>query len=397
MVVRHLREGLVMADTAGEVLDWNPAALRLLGFDDPDEGRSRLREFGEIFRLSTLDGKELPPENWPLARVRRGEQFDGIELRVRRLDRDWERIFSYSGIQAGEIGARRLVFLTLTDITARKEAEILLRNTNELLEHRVAERTEELRAALGRAEAADRVKSAFLATMSHELRTPLNSIIGFTGIVLQGLAGPLNPEQNKQLGMVRNSARHLLDLINDVLDLSKIEAGQLQVQAEPFDLPAAIGRVTALVQPMAQKKSLTLAAQVAPEIGAMTGDRRRVEQILLNLLSNAIKFTEQGGVTLEATPEPAWQPDPARAAVPAVRLAVRDTGIGIKPEDLATLFQPFRQIDTGLSRHHDGTGLGLAICRRLASLMGGEISATSTWEQGSTFTVILPLQPPANP
>ena len=243
-----------------------------------------------------------------------------------------------------------------------------------------------------RAEAADRIKSAFLATMSHELRTPLNSIIGFTGIVLQGLAGPLNPEQTKQLGMVRGSARHLLELINDVLDISKIEAGQLEVRAEPFDLPALIERVTASVKPLVEKKGLALTTNIPPELQEMVSDRRRVEQILLNLLNNALKFTDQGGVTLTVEMVAGFQPSPAAPPRPAVRMRVADTGIGIKPEDLALLFQPFRQLDTGLTRQHDGTGLGLAICRRLAGLLGGEISARSEWQHGSEFTVILPLQ-----
>src|SRR5690606_13307535 len=132
---------------------------------------------------------------------------------------------------------------------------------------------------------------AFLATMSHELRTPLNSILGFTGILLQGLAGDLNPEQAKQLGMVRGSARHLLDLINDVLDLSKIEAGQLQVRAESFDLPGSIERVIAAVGPLAQGKQLRLTSEIGPGLAEMVSDRRRIEQILINLLNNAIKFT----------------------------------------------------------------------------------------------------------
>jgi PAS domain S-box-containing protein len=278
------------------------------------------------------------------------------------------------------------IFVLSIDISERKEAEAALLELYANLEHKVAERTEELQAALVRAEAADRLKSAFLATMSHELRTPLNSIIGFTGIVLQGLAGPLNAEQTKQLGMVRGSARHLLELINDVLDLSKIEAGQLQVRAEPFDLAESVSRVVASVRPLAEKKGLELVARVAEAPTGMIGDRRRVEQVLLNLLNNAIKFTEHGCVTLVVDRHEG-----------AARLRVTDTGIGIKPEDLATLFQPFRQIDTGLARQHEGTGLGLVICRRLATLMGGEITATSEWARGSDFTVLLPLEPRVTP
>ncbi|MBN8422412.1 MAG: PAS domain S-box protein [Verrucomicrobia bacterium] len=287
------------------------------------------------------------------------------------------------------------VFLLSIDITERHQAEMALRELNESLEAKVATRTTELEAARVRAEAADRLKSAFLATMSHELRTPLNSIIGFTGILLQGLAGPLNAEQSKQLGMVRTSARHLLELINDVLDLSKIEAGQLELRATSFDLRASIERVTATVKPLAAAKELTLTTVLSPALATMESDQRRVDQILLNLLNNAIKFTDQGHVTLTTEPVLDFQPSPEQPPQPAVRLSVSDTGIGIKPEDLCKLFQPFRQIDSGLTRQHEGTGLGLAICRRLTTLLGGEISAASEWSKGSTFTVILPLQAPA--
>ncbi len=283
------------------------------------------------------------------------------------------------------------------DITERKRAGAALRELTASLERKVAERTEELEAARLRAEAADRIKSAFLATMSHELRTPLNSIIGFTGILLQELAGPLNEEQRKQLGMVRSSARHLLDLINDVLDISKIEAGQLEVRPEPFALPDAVAHVVSLVRHQAERKGLSLAYQIDGELGTVVSDRRRVEQILLNLITNAVKFTERGRVEVRVDRQEGYRRVKEEPAVAAMRIRVSDTGIGIREEDLACLFQPFRQIDTGLSRQHEGTGLGLAICRRLASLLGGEVSAASVQGQGSEFTVILPIEPPGQP
>lgn len=282
------------------------------------------------------------------------------------------------------------VFMLSIDITERHRAEQALRALNESLEHTVAERTAELQTARLRAESADRLKSAFLATMSHELRTPLNSIIGFTGIVLQELAGPLNAEQAKQLGMVRSSARHLLDLINDVLDISKIEAGQLDIRQEHFDLRAAMVRMVDVVRPLAEQKQLALEAVLDPKVGVFHGDRRRIEQILLNLLNNAVKFTEKGGVVLRAD-------FASFEGGERLRVRVSDTGIGIAPEDVASLFQPFRQIDTGLTRQHEGTGLGLAICRRLSALMGGTITVESRPGEGSTFTLLLPRLPEAAP
>jgi signal transduction histidine kinase len=247
------------------------------------------------------------------------------------------------------------------------------------LERIVEARTLELRAAKDAAESADRLKSAFLATMSHELRTPLNSIIGFTGVLLQELAGPLNPEQKKQMGMVRGSASHLLELINDVLDLSRIEAGQLQVAREPLDLGSIARKAVQTVQPLASRKGLQLACE-AQEHLTITSDGRRVQQILMNLLSNAIKFTEAGEVRLRV-----------ECLADAVRIQVSDTGIGIAPGDLGRLFRPFSQIDSGLTRKYEGTGLGLSICRRLCDLLGGTIEAASAPGQGSCFTVTLPL------
>ncbi|WP_310600931.1 PAS domain S-box protein [Desulfobulbus sp.] len=249
----------------------------------------------------------------------------------------------------------------IEDITAEREA------------------TEQLRQALEAAQEADRVKTIFLASMSHELRTPLNSIIGFTGILSQGLAGPLNPEQHKQLGMVQKSARHLLALINDVLDISKINAGQLELVEREFALRPSIEKTVKLIAPLAEEKGVELRVDIAEEVGKIVTDQRRLEQVMLNLLNNAIKFTEQGWVSMAC-----------RQEGDGYLLTVTDSGIGMRADELPRLFKPFYQVDSGLARKHEGSGLGLSICKKIVEMMGGDIGVASEWGQGSTFTVRLP-------
>jgi PAS domain S-box-containing protein len=367
-------DGILIADSRSYYLDANPSVCRMLGY--PRE---------ELIGLHASDivVHEEHPEVTVALDVVHGGQAYNRELRFRRKDGS---VFP-AEVMATQMPDGRLLGV-IRDVTRRKLAELALRELNETLELKVAARTAELEQALVRAESADRLKSAFLATMSHELRTPLNSIIGFTGIVLQGLAGPLTAEQTKQLGMVRGSARHLLELINDVLDLSKIEAEQLQIHAEPFDLAAVLERVVASVAPLAQKKGLTLDLALPSALCTLLSDRRRVEQIILNLINNAIKFTERGSVRVSAEAVEAWGPH----GTPGVRVSVTDTGSGLKPEHLSKLFQPFSQIDTGLARQHEGTGLGLVICRRLATLLGGQIDVESEWTKGSTFSLTLPVR-----
>jgi PAS domain S-box-containing protein len=368
---------LYLYDEYGQFLRWNRSFETVTGYAAHEIERMHPTEF---FRACDR----------PLLTTRIKEVFDKGEASVEAplLAKSGKTThFLLTGRRIVFEGKSCLVGVGI-DISERKRAEEALRELNESLERKVAERTAELQIALARAQAADQIKSAFLATMSHELRTPLNSIIGFSGIMLQGLAGDLNAEQKKQLGMVRGSARHLLALINDVLDISKIEAGELEVCFKAFDIKASIERIVASIVPLAEKKHLALSADLKDLPDEFISDQRRVEQMLLNLLSNAVKFTEKGTVTLSTE----FSARLAGRKGAALMIRVADTGIGIQAEHLSTLFQAFRQIDVGISRQHEGTGLGLAISRRLADRLGGEIRVESQFGRGSVFTLILPCE-----
>jgi signal transduction histidine kinase len=229
-------------------------------------------------------------------------------------------------------------------------------------------------------EVANKHKSAFLASMSHELRTPLNAIIGFSEVLLAKLFGELNAKQEDYLKDIHGSGKHLLNLINDVLDLSKVEAGRMDLEPSRFDLPAALGDAMTLIRERAMKHGIQLGLDVAPELGQITADERKFKQILLNLLSNAVKFTPDGGrVDVTATHVDG-----------AVRIAVRDTGIGIAPGDQEAVFEEFRQVGADYTSKAEGTGLGLALTRRFVELHGGRIWLTSEPGKGSTFFFTIP-------
>ncbi len=239
---------------------------------------------------------------------------------------------------------------------------------------------EELSASNAQLMQASRLKSQFLASMSHELRTPLNSIIGFSKVMLNRLDGDLTERQETYIRSVHNSGTHLLQLINGILDFSRIEAGKLEMMSEELDIHELIDECIESSMPLARGKQLKLEKNVPLELPRLVADRTKVKQILLNLLSNAIKFTAQGRVAVSVQAEPG-----------AVRVKVSDTGIGIRAEDLARLFEPFQQLDNPVTRGAGGTGLGLAISKKFVELHGGRIWAESRESQGSTFHFTLPL------
>jgi PAS domain S-box-containing protein len=264
---------------------------------------------------------------------------------------------------------------TCTDVTERKR-EAGLRRDKEA------------------AEEANRAKTKFLAKMSHELRTPLNAVIGMSKMLSTQRFGELNAKQADYLADITRSGEHLLALINDILDLAKVEAGRMELHPEPFSLHAVVAEAVTSLRPLAEGKRLALALQTPPNDGELATDPARLKQILYNLLSNAIKFTPEGGAVtvtcqwLAGTQPGAAAADSAGAA--AVRLEVRDTGIGIAPQDQAVIWQEFRQLKGGLAANTEGTGLGLALTRRLAHLLGGRVGLESQVGAGSTFWVVLP-------
>jgi signal transduction histidine kinase len=229
-------------------------------------------------------------------------------------------------------------------------------------------------------EAASRHKSEFLANMSHELRTPLNAIIGFSEVLVQNMFGELNAKQAEYLQDILESGRHLLSLINDILDLSKVEAGRMELELSEFDLPNAVETALILVRERAARRGITLGSTVDEQLGAVHGDERKVKQVLLNLLSNAVKFTPDGGrIDVHA----AWREEEAE-------ISVVDTGVGIAPEDQDAVFEEFRQVG-GAEKKAEGTGLGLALSRKFIELHGGRIWVKSQVGQGSTFAFTLPF------
>lgn len=257
-----------------------------------------------------------------------------------------------------------LVTAAIRDVTERKRFEQQLREKNDELER------------------ANLAKDRFLASMSHELRTPLNAILGFTGTILMKLPGPLTPDQEKQLRTIQNSARHLLSLINDLLDLAKIESGKVELHIETVACASVLEEVATTLRPLAEAKSLRFLVTIPEAKITMQTDRRALNQILLNLTNNAIKFTDTGTIQIGFS-----QRQNNGATGKLTEISVTDTGVGMKAEEQTRLFQAFEQLDTNSTRRYEGTGLGLYLSQKLAGLLGGRIDFESVYGQGSRFTL----------
>ncbi|WP_224241566.1 PAS domain-containing sensor histidine kinase [Hyalangium gracile] len=245
----------------------------------------------------------------------------------------------------------------------------------------LAEQNEKLRRQALQLEQASAAKSQFLANMSHEFRTPLNAILGYTSMLLQGVNGEMTPQQKRNLGRIDSNGRHLLQVINEILDITRIEAGRMPLNETDFMLPELIQEVMAEMDPIIARTKLAVSTSLEPELPELHSDRQKVKQIVLNLLSNALKFTHEGSVQVIAAYE---------LATSTVTISVKDTGIGIAPEHQEKIFEDFQQVDSSPTRAYGGTGLGLSICRRLAAMMGGRVTVQSGLSQGSNFTLHLP-------
>jgi signal transduction histidine kinase len=245
----------------------------------------------------------------------------------------------------------------------------------------LAEQNEKLRRQALQLEQASAAKSQFLANMSHEFRTPLNAILGYTNMLLQGVSGEMTPQQKRNLQRIDSNGRHLLQVINEILDITRIEAGRMPLNLSDFALPELVQEVMAELDPIVARTKLSVSAALSPELPQVHSDRQKVKQIVLNLLSNALKFTHEGSVQVAAEYD---------LGTSMVKICVKDTGIGIAPEHQEKIFEDFQQVDSSPTRAYGGTGLGLSICRRLATMMGGRVSVQSVLGQGSTFTLHLP-------
>jgi PAS domain S-box-containing protein len=364
---RNNPDAIFVVDASSRIVDANPAATALTGLSRD----ALLRE--DLSELTCDDTRE--PLSSALAALRKDGAVHRPEIRFRTVgDRGLTTELH------GTTLAPELWQILARDIEARLEAEAMLRALNDQLEEKVTARTRELEGANTKLAHAGRMKDEFLANMSHELRTPLNSVLGLADALLEGVFGAVDEQKQQILETMRSSGHHLLELINDILDLSKIEAGRLELDLRSVSVIEVCQTSLRMVRPMALKKRVGSWMRTDPGFTVVVTDERRLKQMLVNLLANAVKFTPTGGqVGLEA-----WSDGPN------VFFSVSDTGIGISPPDLRRIFEPFTQIDSSLSRQHEGTGLGLALVRKLAELQGGHIDVDSAPQRGSRFTVVLP-------
>ena len=386
MIIDSVADPIIVTDPEGDIVLMNEPAERMFTVprNPGDVAQRRVRANGA--HLTSFVSNVL---------TRSGESRYRGELQL--TDPVSGRAAPVEGL-AGQIlseqGELIWVVTILHDLTEAIEKARLyeqLKEASAELERKVqeatgelAEQNELLRRQHIALEQASALKSQFLANMSHEFRTPLNAILGYTHMLLHGVSGAVTDIQRKSLSRIDSNSRHLLALINDILDITRIEAGRMPLTLTRFAIPELVNEVMAELEPIIKRSNLEVVARISGKLPMLRSDRSKVKQIVLNLLSNALKFTPSGTVTIKVSQNVAAQ---------TITVGVTDTGVGIAPEDQAKVFEDFRQLDSSPARGYGGTGLGLSICRRLSHMLGGTIELNSEVGRGSTFLLSLPVKP----
>lgn len=391
-VIEDSPDMIITTDTEGNIVEFNKGAEEMLGYKRGEvigTPAERLYQDGVERRrvLEIVEEKGKVTNYETRLKARDGNALD-VSLTLSQLRDGLGNIIGTVGISRdiSEIKRKREELLSLNK--KLQETSLALEAARSDLERKVEERTSELREANERLiesniriKEADRLKSEFMANMSHELRTPLNAVIGFSELLLDGIDGEVNEVQSTDLTHIHDSGVHLLGIINDILDLSKIEAGKMDLLKEEVDMSGIVGGVVSVAKTLVKGKDVNIVSKIDERLPMMMADGKRVKQIILNLISNAAKFTEEGEIAIKAEPSGNGH----------ILISVRDTGIGIKEEDMPKVFEKFRQIDMSSTRNKGGTGLGMAITKRLVEMHGGSIWLTSKVGDGTTFFVKLPV------
>ena len=381
LIIDSVADPIVVTDATGSTSLMNDPAERLFATRaGASQAEQRRVQANDAHFSSFVSGMLLSDDQRRVGEVTLTDPETGAAMPVEAI----------AGKMMTEHGELTAIVSILHDRREAMEKQALfeqVKQSSEELERKVhaatadiAQQNELLRRQAFELEQASALKSQFLANMSHEFRTPLNAILGYTSMLQQGVAGALEPPVKRHLSRISSNGQHLLSIINEILDISRIEAGRMPLQMSKFKVPDLVGEVIAELESIIRRSRLEVTTDLPRDLRPIHNDRQKVKQILLNLLSNALKFTPEGGVTITAK---------ALKGARSIAISVTDTGIGIAPEDHARIFEDFKQLDNSPTRAYGGTGLGLSICKRLADIIGGDISVRSQVGKGSTFTLVL--------